>query len=165
MSRMSRCHNESLAVTFRSYAYGVTVSRRKLNQKGKRKMSEREYVRRDLMTADDVKYNVDRMRAEAKKAKTAARAKALTDHANALQAWGTARDLLDAAGPQPENTKKKNAEVFLLAALPKGEKRPQTEIEAEATANGISNATLRRAKAAAKVKSTQSQGAWWWQRE
>jgi putative DNA primase/helicase len=78
---------------------------------------------------------------------------------------GTARDLLDAAGPQPENTKKENAEVFLMAILPKGEKKLQTEIEAEATASGISNATLRRAKAAVKVKSTQSHGAWWWQRE
>jgi putative DNA primase/helicase len=78
---------------------------------------------------------------------------------------GTARDLLDAAGPQPENTKKENAEVFLLAVIPKGEKRLQTEIEEEAKANGISKATLRRAKVAAKVKSTQAQGAWWWSRE
>jgi putative DNA primase/helicase len=77
---------------------------------------------------------------------------------------GTAKDLLDAAGPQQENTKKENAEIFLLAALPKGERRLQSEIETEAKANGISTATLRRAKAAAKVKSTQSHGAWWWSR-
>jgi putative DNA primase/helicase len=78
---------------------------------------------------------------------------------------GTARELLDAAGPQPENTKKENAEVLLMAILPKGEKRLQTDVEKEAAANGISKATLRRAKTATKVKSTQAQGAWWWCRE
>jgi putative DNA primase/helicase len=78
---------------------------------------------------------------------------------------GTARDLLDAVGPQPGNTKTENAEIFLLATLPQGEKKLQAAIETEATANGISKATLRRAKTAAKVKSTKAQGAWWWCRD
>lgn len=77
---------------------------------------------------------------------------------------GTARDLLDAAGPQPGNTKKENAEVFLMAVLPPGEKRMQSEIVAEATANGIQEITLKRAKKEAKVKSSQANGVWWWSR-
>jgi AAA domain/Bifunctional DNA primase/polymerase, N-terminal len=40
---------------------------------------------------------------------------------------GTAKDLLDAAGPQPETTKKENAEVLLMAILPKGERKLQSE--------------------------------------
>jgi putative DNA primase/helicase len=78
---------------------------------------------------------------------------------------GTARELLDAAGPQPETTKTENAELFLMSVLPRGEKRLQTQIEEEAKANGISPATLRRAKGPAKVESVRAQGVWWWCRK
>lgn len=54
---------------------------------GELAMTEREYVLLEAMTADDVKYNVDRMRGAARKASSPASAKALIDHANALQNW------------------------------------------------------------------------------
>jgi len=79
---------------------------------------------------------------------------------------GTARDLLDAAGPQTERTSKvEDAEAFLKSIIQPGEKKLQTCVEAEANANGISKATLRRAKQAAKIKSAKLRETCWWERE
>jgi putative DNA primase/helicase len=79
---------------------------------------------------------------------------------------GTARDLLDAAGPQTERKSKvDDAEAFLKSIIQPGEKKLQTYVEAEAKASGISRATLRRAKETAKIKSTKVRETWWWERE
>jgi putative DNA primase/helicase len=78
---------------------------------------------------------------------------------------GTARELLDAAGPQPGKSKTEDAEIFLMAAIPIGDRKLQSEVEDEAKANGISPATLRRAKGPAKVESVRANGKWWWCRK
>jgi putative DNA primase/helicase len=53
---------------------------------------------------------------------------------------GTARNLLDAAGPQEERkSKQEDAELFLKSVLQPGSKRRQSEIEQEAKGNGFSS--------------------------
>ena len=79
---------------------------------------------------------------------------------------GSAKELLDAAGPQEEHkSKTEMAEGFLKTAIKPGEKRAQTEIEQEASQCGISLKTLKRAKPAAKVTSIREHGRWWWNRD
>jgi putative DNA primase/helicase len=79
---------------------------------------------------------------------------------------GTARDLLDAAGPQPERKSKlSDAETFPKSIIQPGEKKLQTYIAAEAEANGMSMVTLKRAKKAAGVTSTKVRETWWWERK
>ena len=79
---------------------------------------------------------------------------------------GTARDLLDAAGPQEvRKSKQEDAELFLKSVLQPGEKRRQAEIEQEAKGNGFSKSTLNRAKVGAKVKSVKAGDGWWWHRD
>ena len=79
---------------------------------------------------------------------------------------GTARELLDAAGPQEEKKSKQgDAKAFLKSVLLPGEKRRQSEIEKEAKGNGFSSRTLSRAKTAAMVKSVKAHDGWWWQRD
>ena len=74
--------------------------------------------------------------------------------------------MLAEAEPQKENqSKKEAAEAFLKTALSPGTKRPQTEIETEAAAQGIPERTLRRAKESAKVKSVKIGVTWWWARD
>jgi putative DNA primase/helicase len=76
---------------------------------------------------------------------------------------GTARELLDAAGPQEERkSKQEDAELFLKSVLQPGSKRRQSEIEQEAKGNGFSSRTLSRAKTAAMVKSVKAHDGWWW---
>ena len=79
---------------------------------------------------------------------------------------GSAKELLDAAGPQEERKSKTEvAEGFLKMAIKPGEKRAQTELEEEARHCGIAERTLDRAKKAAKVTSVRENGKWWWNRE
>ena len=79
---------------------------------------------------------------------------------------GSAKELLDAAGPQEERkSKTEMAEGFLRMAIKPGEKRMQTELQEEATQCGISQSTLQRAKKAAKVTSVRENDKWWWNRE
>jgi putative DNA primase/helicase len=79
---------------------------------------------------------------------------------------GTARDLLDEAGPHPEKKSKlEDAKVFLQSIIQPGEKKLEAYVEAEAKANGVSMASIRRVKKAAKIKSAKVRETWWWERE
>jgi hypothetical protein len=79
---------------------------------------------------------------------------------------GSAKELLDDAAPKESGgTKQEMAEGFLRTAIKTGEKRAPEDVTKEAKECGISGATLRRAKAAAKVVSVQAKDRWWWTRE
>jgi putative DNA primase/helicase len=79
---------------------------------------------------------------------------------------GTAKELLDEAEPKDEKENKQDmAENFLKLRLKPGDKVPAKEIEEEATACGIHVRTLRRAQAAAGVKSEKTKDKWWWTRD
>jgi putative DNA primase/helicase len=79
---------------------------------------------------------------------------------------GTARDLLNSADGEQDGkiTKLDEAKRFLRAKLAKGE-RPQKEIQAAASAAGISEKTLRRASEGGEIgkrKDGPSGGWLWW---